>query len=110
MNSWIEIKTDSDFSLDNIPFGIGLIPGSGCCICTRIGDFTIDLSGLAELGYFDHLGLKPADFRKTVLNDFIALGKKMACRVRTIIQECFLEGNITETEIALIRQNAVYDA
>ena len=110
MNSWIEIKTDSDFSLDNIPFGIGLIPGNGPCICTRIGDFTIDLSGLAGLGYFDHLGLKPTDFQKTVLNDFIARGKKMACRVRTLIQECFLEGNITETEIALIRQNSVYDA
>ena len=38
MNSWIEINTDSDFSLQNIPFGIGLIPGSGKCICTRIGE------------------------------------------------------------------------
>jgi len=110
MNSWIEIKADSDFSLDNIPFGIGLIPGSGCCICTRIGDFTIDLSGLAELGYFDHLGLKPGDFQKTVLNDFISLGKKTACRVRPLIQECFQERNINKTKMDLIRQTAVYDA
>ena len=45
MKSWIEIKADSDFSLDNIPFGIGLIPGSGKCICTRIGDTVVDLGG-----------------------------------------------------------------
>jgi len=110
MNSWIEIKAGSDFSLDNIPFGIGLIPGIGSCVCTRIGEFTVDLSGLARLGYFDHLGLKPGDFQKKVLNDFISLGKKTACRVRTLIQECFMEGNISGTDIAIIRQNAVYEA
>ena len=110
MKTWIEITADSDFSLHNIPFGIGLIPENGACICTRIGDFTIDLSGLARLGYFDHLGLKPTDLQQTTLNDFIARGKKMACRVRTLIQECFLEGNSSETDMSLIRQNAVYHA
>ena len=110
MKTWIEITADSDFSLHNIPFGIGLIPENGACICTRIGDFTIDLSGLARLGYFDHLGLKPTDFQQATLNDFIARGKKMACRVRTLIQECFLEGNSSETDMSLIRQNAVYHA
>lgn len=110
MKTWIEITADSDFSLHNIPFGIGLIPENGACICTRIGDFTIDLSGLARLGYFDLLGLKPTDLQQTTLNDFIARGKKMACRVRTLIQECFLEGNSSETDMSLIRQNAVYHA
>ena len=110
MKSWIEIKDDSDFSLDNIPFGIGLIPGSGHCICTRLGETIIDLTGLARLGYFDQLGFKVSDFEKPVLNEFIAKGKKTTCRVRTIIQDCFIDGNCDKTEISLIKENALYDA
>jgi len=110
MKSWIEINTDSDFSLNNIPFGIGVIPGKGSCICTRIGDQLVDLAGLAGLGYFDHLGFKVSDFEKPALNDFIAKGKKAACRVRTIVQECFMKGNCSETEIALIKEKAIHSA
>ena len=110
MKSWIEIKADSDFSLENVPFGIGMIPGKGHCICTRIGEIIIDLAGLAGLGYFDHLGFKVSDFEKPVLNEFIAKGKRTASRIRTIIQECFLEANYNETEASLIKQTAIYDA
>ena len=110
MESWIEIKEDSDFSLQNVPFGIGLIPGSRPAICSRIGDTVIDLAGMARLGYFDHLGLKVSDFEKQSLNDFIAKGKKVACRVRTIIQECFLKGNCDQAVMSLINQIALYPA
>jgi fumarylacetoacetase len=110
MKSWIEIKADNDFSLDNIPFGIGMIPGYGPCICTRIGDNLVDLAGLARLGYFDHLGLKVSDFEKPVLNDFIAKGKKSSCRVRTIIQEYFMEGNCSGQDIVLMKQMTLHDA
>ncbi len=110
MKSWIDIKTDSDFSLDNIPFGIGLIPGSGKCICTRIGDTIVDLAGMASLGYFDHLGFKISDFEKPVMNDFIAKGKKTACRVRTIIQETFTTDFCSGTDISLLKQKALHNA
>jgi fumarylacetoacetase len=110
MKSWIEIKADSDFSLYNIPFGIGVIPGTGPAICTRIGDTLVDLAALAGIGYFDHLGLKTSDFEKSVLNDFISKGKKVACRVRTIVQECFMDGNCSNTEIKLIREKVLFSA
>jgi fumarylacetoacetase len=110
MKSWIEIKEDSDFSLYNIPFGIGAVPDSGLCICTRIGETVISLAGIARLGYFDQLGFKVSDFEKPVLNDFIAKGKKASCRVRTIIQECFLSENFSESEALLIKEMALYDA
>ncbi len=110
MKSWIEIKADSDFSLYNIPFGIGVIPGSGSCICTRIGETVINLAGMSRLGYFDQLGFKVSDFEKPVLNDFIAKGKKASCRVRTIIQECFLTENFSESESFLIQETALHNA
>jgi len=110
MKSWIEIKAESDFSLENIPFGIGLIPGSGKCICTRIGNTIVNLSGMARLGYFDPIGFKVSDFEKPVLNDFIAKGKKSACKIRTIIQDFFLENSCSDSEMALIRQMALHDS
>ena len=110
MKSWIEIKDDSDFSLENIPFGIGLIPGSGKCICTRIGDTVVNLAGMARLGYFDNLGFKVSDFEIPVLNDFISKGKKTASKVRTLIQECFMEGNCSDSEISLLKQTVLHNA
>jgi fumarylacetoacetase len=110
MKSWIEIEADSDFTMENIPFGIGLIPGSGKCICTRIGETVVNLAAMARLGYFDQQGFKDSDFEKPVLNEFIAKGKKSACRVRTIIQDCFSGGSCSDIEMALIRQMALHDA
>jgi fumarylacetoacetase len=110
MKSWIEIKEDSDFSLHNIPFGIGVIPGRGPCICTRIGNTVVDIAGLATLGYFDHLGLRITDFEKPVLNDLISKGKKTACRVRSILQDCFSQGNCSDSEISLIKEKTLHPA
>ncbi len=109
MKSWIEIKAKSDFTLYNIPFGIGLIPGSGKCICTRIGDTIVNLAGMARLGYFDQIGFKVSDFEKPVLNDFIAKGKKSASKIRSILQDCFLENSCSDSEMALITQMALHD-
>lgn len=110
LSSWLEIKEDSDFSLENIPFGVGVIPDSGKRICTRIGDTIVDLSGMARLGYFDRLGLKESDFEKPVLNDLITKGKKLTCAIRTLLQECFAESNHDKAEIEIIRQIALYAA
>jgi len=110
MKTWIEINTDDDFSLDNIPFGIGLIPGIGKCICTRIGDTIVNLAGMAKLGYFDQQGWKVSDFEKPVLNGFISKGKKSTSRIRAIIQDCFLENSCSDSEMSLIRQMALHKA
>lgn len=108
MKSWIEIKPDSDFSLHNIPFGIGQFAGNRTSICTRIGDRIVDLSAMAGLGYFDVLGLRVSDFEAKVLNGFIAKGKRTACRVRTIIQECFAQENFIESEADLLKKSSLY--
>ena len=51
MNSWISIPAESDFSIYNIPFGIGTT-GSGPFVCTRIGDQVLNLKAVAETGFF----------------------------------------------------------
>ena len=54
----------------------------------------IDLSALADYGYFDDLDIADLSvFYAPVLNDFIALGKKTTSSVRNRIAELFAEGN-----------------
>ncbi|MGB4848501.1 MAG: fumarylacetoacetase, partial [Saprospiraceae bacterium] len=52
MNSWFPIPSNSDFSIYNIPFGIGAIAGGRHFACTRIGDHVLNLNALASTGFF----------------------------------------------------------
>ncbi len=77
LKSWIEVPKDSDFPIQNIPFGV-FRKKNGTERCgTRIGDQVIDLFELAKLGYLDELGIPDLRvFGKPALNDFISLGKQ----------------------------------
>ena len=93
MSSWIEIPNDSDFSLENIPFGVGRVDGGKPLAATRIGDFAVDLDALQKAGLFAEINLPEDIFLQSVLNDFIALGKPITNTVRTRIQELFSADN-----------------
>ncbi len=93
--SWISISADSDFSLQNIPFGIikhhKTQPTS---VATRIGDTIIDLSKLADIGAFTSIkGFDKTTLTNLYLNDFITLGKAVTSAVRLEIIELFKESN-----------------
>lgn len=91
--SWIEIPGGSDFTLDNIPFGI-IRHGLHVSPATRIGDTVADLSVLADFGYFDDLDIDDLSvFYQPVLNDFMALGRKKTAAVRRRLQELFSADN-----------------
>ncbi|MGB3079783.1 MAG: fumarylacetoacetase [Saprospiraceae bacterium] len=86
MNSWFPIPSNSDFSIHNIPFGIGTIADGRHFACTRIGDHVLNLSALASTGFFKGLVSDESVFDKPVLNDFIQLGKPVTNEVRQRIQ------------------------
>lgn len=89
--SWIKIPSDSDFTLENIPFGI-IRYGDQVAPATRIGDTVADLSVLADFGFFDDLEIPDLSvFYQPVLNDFIALGRQKTGQVRQRLQELFAE-------------------
>ena len=88
MNSWIEIPDQSDFSIYNIPFGIGSTDGDPF-VCTRIGDTVINLLKVAETGFFEGLINDNEVFNQNSLNPFIRLGKKITNEVRLRLQETF---------------------
>jgi fumarylacetoacetase len=113
LKSWVEVPKDSDFPIQNLPFGIFktkyLSPVAG----VAIGNHVLDLVYLHENGFLDGLGLPVGVFNQRYLNDFMALGKKKAGEVRERISELLradhdeLKANIAAREIALIPMNEV---
>lgn len=88
--SWIDVPEDSDFPIQNIPFGIIKPEGETPRPATRIGNTAIDLSVLCDFGFFDNLDIPDMSvFYSPVLNDFIALGKSTGSVVRERISELF---------------------
>ncbi|MET1258008.1 fumarylacetoacetase [Flagellimonas sp. DF-77] len=79
----IDIPTDSDFSIHNIPFGIFSTEDRSPRAGVAVGEHILDLSAVAELDVFD---FNTAVFEKDVLNDFISLGKEITNKVRRDIQ------------------------
>ncbi|MGZ3864775.1 MAG: fumarylacetoacetase [Bacteroidia bacterium] len=82
LKSWVEVKPDSDFSIQNIPFGIYSDAKTEHHACSAIGDLIIDLQAMHALGYFKDIPLPVNVFAKPFLNDFIALGKGTTRAVR----------------------------
>jgi len=91
--TWLSVSKDSDFPIQNIPFGVFLTRDDIITIGTRIGDTAIDLGALHQLGYFEGIDLTDDIFLQDSLNDFIADGRKTWRLVRNRVSNIFLEGN-----------------
>ena len=91
--SWIEVASQSDFPIQNIPFGIFKRSDNTICVGSRIGDYAIDLNTLLKLNYFDAISLDRDIFNKETLNDFLKLGKPIWRQVRDRIAEIFDSNN-----------------
>ena len=95
MKTWIESDPESDFSIYNVPFGIFSKGNELPRPATRVGDTIVDLSALADFGYFDDLDIEDLTvFYQPYLNDFIALGKLLTGKVRNRLIDLFSETNI----------------
>lgn len=93
LKSWLHVPQNSDFPIQNIPFGVFLTKDDVITIGTRIGDFAIDMGALQRLNYFEGIELTDDMFMQDTLNDFISDGKKTWRLVRNRIAEIFDENN-----------------
>lgn len=109
MKSFVEYSSNSDFSIQNIPFGVAVFNKEFIGCCTRIGDQVVDLATLYDLAYFEEIeGLDDNIFEAYTLNEFIELGKPVTNAVRLKIQELLLEGSILSKDEKTI-EAAFYD-
>ena len=98
--SWITVAKNSDFPIQNIPFGVFITKNDDITIGSRIGDTAIDMGALQRLGYFEGIELTDDMFMQDTLNDFISDGKKTWRLVRNRIAELF------DAENPKLRDNA----
>ena len=87
--SWLEVPQESDFPIQNIPFGVFLTRENVVTVGTRIGDFAIDLGALQQMNYFEDIELTDDMFMQDTLNDFISDGQKTWRLVRNRIADIF---------------------
>ena len=111
--SWIHVDPESDFPIQNIPFGVFLTRDDIITIGTRIGDTAIDLGALHQLGYFDGIPLTDDIFLQDTLNDFIADGRQTWRAVRKRIVEIFdaenstLKSNVNHKDVVLFNLDEI---
>ena len=91
--TWINVPENSDFPIQNIPFGVFITKEDVITIGTRIGNCAIDMGALQQLGYFEGIELTDDMFMQDTLNDFISDGKKTWRLVRNRLAELFDENN-----------------
>lgn len=88
----LKVSPDSDFSIMNLPFGIGKIEGKTCAV-SRIGEYIINLPEAYRRGLFEGLGVKCAFLEERFLNNLIAQGKEVTNGLRKKLQD-WLGSNI----------------
>jgi fumarylacetoacetase len=93
LRSWISIDSASEFPIQNLPFGIFETADLGKRAGVRIGDFVLDLSQMAEFGYFNDLGFAVSDFSAAYLNALMRHGKLAVRALRNRISELLASDN-----------------
>ena len=106
--SWLNVTPNSDFPIQNIPFGVFLTRDDVITIGTRIGDYAIDLGALHQLGYFEGIPLTDDIFLQDSLNDFISDGKKTWRLVRNRIGDIFDADNASLRDHAEHRKTIIF--
>lgn len=103
LSSWISVPVDSDFPVQNIPFGIASRAGGQPRAVTRVGDTVIDLYELAQAGLLSHAEW----FAGPVLNEFISQGKAVTAAMRESIGALLLSSEGKLRDNAALREKAL---
>ncbi len=104
LESWVQTAQGSDFPLENLPLGIFSVGARRRRAGVAIGDFVLDLMGIADLLDEDW----HEDLSQPVLNGWLARGHEAHGELRTRLQELLSDENYRdELEPQLIGQTEV---
>jgi len=108
MESFIDIRPESDFSLHNLPYGVfSTCDNPRHRIGVAIGDFILDLSVVASLFNGPVLASKNGVFKETTLNGFMGLGKSAWDEARTRLQALLGNSETTLRDDADLKATAL---
>ena len=97
LESWIKVPENSDFPIQNLPFGIYSTNSKTKRVGVAIGDQILDLSNLFELGYLKSLSFCEHCFSNEYLNRMMGHGKLEIRELRDKISELL---NIENQELS----------
>ena len=95
LKSWVAVPENSDFSIQNLPFGIFKTTNLTPRVGVRIGDSVLDLKTLFVLGYLENLPFELSDFDSEFLNPMMKKGKLAVRQLRNRISK-LLDADFTD--------------
>ena len=110
LKSWVEVPYDSDFPIQNLPFGIFSTEKKSKRVGVAIGELILDLAILKELGYLSELPFTVDDFNRSHLNTMMQYGKFALRELRDQISHLLdqkndqLQSNKNHCSLVLDRQ------
>lgn len=113
LKSWVEVKPNSDFPIQNLPFGMFMTSQMTSRAGVAIGEYILDLAVIAEAGLLDGIKFDKKDLSRPYLNWFIGSGKKVTSAVRERISDLLnadnaeLRDNAELKAKALVKQSEV---
>ncbi|WP_372367625.1 fumarylacetoacetase [Candidatus Uabimicrobium sp. HlEnr_7] len=107
LKSWITVAADSDFPIQNLPFGVFSYEGN-TSVGVAIGDKIVHLGHLYDAGLMSDTVEKNV-FAKSSLNPFLMLGKKAWRSARKRVSELLREDNAELKGNNDLRQKCIID-
>ncbi|MEZ5163867.1 MAG: fumarylacetoacetate hydrolase family protein [Fimbriimonadaceae bacterium] len=98
--SWVEVAADSDFPIQNLPFGLAAPKGQDESVVVAIGDFALNLMALADAGLID-------DEEFPILDSFIELDRGALTALRKVVFELLEESNPILRDNKKLREKAL---
>ena len=91
LTSWIPVAADSDFPIQNLPFGVFRTDSTR--VGVAIGGHILDVAAVHRDGWLGDLNLPPGVFDQSSLNAFIAAGKDVWHSTRAAISGLLADGD-----------------
>ncbi len=98
LRSWVTTPKDSDFPIQNLPFGVAARKSDQAPFAASIiGNLIVDLHALSTLDAFKDIALPHNIFAHSDLNAFISLGRSITTQVRGRLSEILVDGTPFDT-------------
>jgi len=115
LKSFIDIPADSDFPLENLPFGVFKPRDGKARAGVALGEYVVDLAALERAGLFKDLppespsrtGVAAALTRDS-LNEFLALGRPAWRKAREVLQKLLSAETPTLRDDAKLRERVFH--
>jgi len=108
LKSFIEVAQDSDFPIQNLPYGVfSETPEGTRRIGVALGEWVVDLAALEAKGY---LAIQAGEqyFNQPTLNKFIDSGKANWSKVRAELQDLLSADNAELRDNSALREQAFF--